>query len=196
VAASSRADHYAARVRRYFSALVLALLAATAVAVPAQAHAELKSSTPASGATLDAPPKTVELTFSDTVSLPDGDAVTITGPDGVKWPMSQAHAVDKTITATVGADAVAHAGAHTLAWRAQSDDGDVISGTFTFTVSLVAQASSAAPTTSSSVTMSAPVTNAPPSTAPSSGGVPAWVWIVVVLAVVAGAVLLIRRRKA
>lgn len=196
MAASSRADHYAARVRRYFSALVLALLAATAVAVPAQAHAELKSSTPASGATLDAPPKTVELTFSDTVSLPDGDAVTITGPDGVKWPMSQAHAVDKTITATVGADAVAHAGAHTLAWRAQSDDGDVISGTFTFTVSLVAQASSAAPTTSSSVTMSAPVTNAPPSTAPSSGGVPAWVWIVVVLAVVAGAVLLIRRRKA
>ncbi|MGW4212001.1 copper resistance CopC family protein [Lentzea sp. NPDC004789] len=183
-------------MRRYFSALVLALLAATAVAVPAQAHAELKSSTPASGATLDAPPKTVELTFSDTVSLPDGDAVTITGPDGVKWPMSQARAVDKTITATVGADAVAHAGAHTLAWRAQSDDGDVISGTFTFTVSLVAQTSSAAPTTTSSVTMSAPVTNAPPATAPSSGGVPAWVWIVVVLLVLVGAVLLIRRRKA
>jgi methionine-rich copper-binding protein CopC len=182
-------------VRRYFSALVLALLAATAVAVPAQAHAELKSSTPASGATLDAPPRTVELTFSDTVSLPDGEAVTITGPDGAKWPISQAHAVDKTITATVGADAVAHAGAHTLTWRAQSDDGDIISGTFTFTVSLAAQTSSAAPTTSS-VTMSAPVTNAPPSTAPSSGGVPAWLWIVVVLLVLVGAILLIRRRKA
>ena len=40
-------------VRRFFSALVLALFAATAVAVPAQAHAELKSSNPASAATDD-----------------------------------------------------------------------------------------------------------------------------------------------
>ncbi|HEX8864786.1 MAG TPA: copper resistance CopC family protein, partial [Lentzea sp.] len=76
-------------MRRYFSALVLALLAATAVAVPAQAHAELKSSNPASGATLDAPPKAVELVFSEAISLPDGDAVTVTGPDGSKWPITQ-----------------------------------------------------------------------------------------------------------
>ena len=182
-------------MRRYFSALVLALLAATALAVPAQAHAELKSSNPASGAALDAPPQQIELTFSDAVSLPDGDAVTVTGPDGAKWPIAQAHAVDRTITATVG-DATAHAGVHTLAWRAQADDGDVISGTFTFTVRLVAaQTSSAAPT--SSVTMSAPVSNAPTSTTPSeSGGVPAWLWILIGLVVVVGAILLVRRRKA
>jgi methionine-rich copper-binding protein CopC len=181
-------------VRRYFSSLVLALLAATAVAVPAQAHAELKSSNPASGAALDAPPKQIELTFSDVVSLPDGDAVTVTGPDGAKWPISQAHVVDRTITATVGA-AEAHAGPHTLEWRAQADDGDVITGRFGFTISLVAQTSSAAP--SSSVAMSAPVSNAPPSTTSSpSGGVPAWLWIVIGLVVVVGAILLIRRRKA
>lgn len=182
-------------MRRYFSALVLALLAATAMAVPAQAHAELKSSNPASGAAVDAPPKTIELTFSDVVSLPDGDAITVTGPDGAKWPVTQAHAVDKTITATVGA-AEAHAGVHTIAWSAKSDDGDVISGTFNFTLSLTAQTtSSAAPT--SSVTMSAPVTNAPPSTTPSpSGGVPAWLWIVVILVVLVGVILLVRRRKA
>lgn len=191
-------DHYAAHVRRYFSALVLALLA-TAVAVPAQAHAELKSSNPASGAALDVPPKQIELTFSDVVSLPDGDAITVTGPDGTKWPVTQAHAVDKTITATVDA-AGAKAGAHTLAWKAQADDGDVIAGSFTFTMNVAAQpasqTSSAAPTTSS-VTMSAPVTNAPPTTTQSeSGGVPAWVWVVVVLLVVVGAILLVRRRKA
>ncbi|MEU0879429.1 copper resistance CopC family protein [Lentzea sp. NPDC005914] len=181
-------------MRRYFSALVLALLAATAVAVPAQAHAELKSSNPASGATLDAPPKTIELTFSDVVSLPDGDAITVTGPDGATWPVTQAHAVDKTITATIDG-ATAHAGAHTLAWKAQADDGDVISGTFTFTVALTAQTSSAAP--SSSVTMSAPVSNAPPSTTTSeSGGVPAWLWILVVLLALVGVILLVRRRKA
>lgn len=180
-------------MRRFFSALVLALFAATAIAVPAQAHAELKSSNPASGATLDAPPKQVELTFSDVVSLPDGDAITITGPDGAKWPVSQAHAVDKTITAVVDG-ATAHAGAHTVAWRAQADDGDVISGSFTFTVALTATSTS---TSTSSVTMSAPVSNAPPSTTPaSSGGIPAWVWVVVVLVVLVGAVLLVRRRKA
>jgi methionine-rich copper-binding protein CopC len=179
-------------VRRYFSALVLALLAATAMAVPAQAHAELKSSNPASGAALDAPPKQIELTFSDVVSLPDGDAITVTGPDGTKWPVTQAHAVDKTITATVDA-AAAKAGAHTLAWRAQADDGDVISGTFTFTMNVAAQTT----TPTSSVTMSAPVTNAPPTTtSQESGGVPAWVWVVIVLLVVVGAVLLFRRRKA
>ncbi|MDT7787954.1 MAG: copper resistance protein [Pseudonocardiales bacterium] len=181
-------------MRRYFSALVLALLAATALAVPAQAHAELKSSNPASGAALDAPPKFIELVFSDVVSLPDGDAITVTGPDGAKWPITQTHATDKTITASVD-DATAHAGPHTLAWRAQSDDGDVISGSFTFTVQLVGQtSSSAAPT--SSVTMSAPVTNAPPSTTSESTGVPAWLWILVILLVLVGVVLLVRRRKA
>ncbi|MFS8099655.1 copper resistance protein CopC [Lentzea alba] len=181
-------------MRRYFSALVLALLAATALAVPAQAHAELKSSNPASGAALDAPPKQIELIFSDVISLPDGEAVVVTGPDGSKWPVTQAHAVDKTITATVDA-AAAKAGAHTLAWRAQADDGDVISGTFSFTMNVAAQPSSTAPP--SSVTMSAPVSNAPPSTTPSeSGGIPAWVWIVVGLVVIVGAILLVRRRKA
>ncbi|SER19048.1 hypothetical protein SAMN05216188_108268 [Lentzea xinjiangensis] len=182
-------------MRRYFSALVLALLAATAVAVPAQAHAELKSSNPASGAALDAPPQQVELTFSDVISLPDGPAITITGPDGATWPVTQAAAVDRTITAKVDAGA-AKAGAHTLAWQAKADDGDTISGTFTFTMNVAAQTSSATP--ASSVAVSAPVSGTPPSATPSpeSGGVPVWVWILVALAVVVGAVLLARRRQA
>lgn len=179
-------------MRRFFSALVLALFAATAVAVPAQAHAELKSSNPASGATLDAVPPQVELTFSDVVSLPDGDAITITGPDGAKWPLTQSAVVDRTITAkfdTTGAKA----GAHTLAWRAQADDGDLIQGTYTFTMNIAAPTSSEPPP--SSVTMSAPVSNAPTSTTSASGGVPAWLWIVVVLIVLVGVILLVRRRK-
>lgn len=181
-------------VRRFFSALVLALFAATAVAVPAQAHAELKSSNPASGAALDALPPQIELTFSEVVSLPDGDAVTITGPDGAEWPITQSNVVDKTITAKFDTTA-AKAGAHTLAWKAQSEDGDVVQGTFTFTMNVAAQPSSEPPP--SSVTMSAPVSNAPPSTStPSeSGGVPAWLWIVVVLIVLIGVILLVRRRK-
>ncbi len=185
---------------RYFSALVLALLAATALAVPAQAHAELKSSNPASGATLDAAPKQIELTFSAAVSLPDGDAVVVTGPDGAKWAVAQAQAVGQTITAVPDATFV-KAGAHTLEWKALSDDGDVVSGKFTFTLSPAAAATTSAPTSTSapasSVTMSAPVSNAPPSTTPAeSGGIPAWVWILLGLVVIVGAILMVRRRKA
>jgi methionine-rich copper-binding protein CopC len=183
-------------VTRYFSALVLALLAATAMVVPAQAHAELKSSTPASGATLDAPPRHVELVFSETIGLPDGDAVTITGPDGAKVPVTQVHAVDKTITATIDASA-AKAGAHTIAWSAKSDDGDTVSGTIAFTMAVAAQPSSSAAAPPSSVTASATVSNAPPSTstAADSGGVPIWVWLLVGLVGVVGVVLLVSRRK-
>jgi methionine-rich copper-binding protein CopC len=180
-------------VRRIFSALVLALFAATAVAVPAQAHAELKSSNPASGAALDALPEHIELTFSDVISLPDGDAITITGPDGATWPITQSNVVDKTITAKFDTGA-AKTGPHTLAWKAQSEDGDLVQGTFTFTMNIAAP-TSAPPI--STVTMSARVSNAPPSTSTpaESGGVPAWLWIVVVLIVLVGVILLVRRRK-
>ncbi|MFD5828932.1 copper resistance protein CopC [Lentzea sp. NPDC060358] len=181
-------------MRRSFSALVLALLAATAVTVPAQAHAELQSSTPASGAVLDAPPPQVELTFSDVIGLPDGDAITITGPDGTRWPVVRAAAVDRTITAKFDT-AAAKPGAHTLVWKAKADDGDVVEGTIAFTMNVAAPASSAA--APSSVTMSAPVSNAPAaSTAPEPGGVPLWVWVLAGLVVVVGAILLIRRRPA
>lgn len=179
---------------RYFSALVLALLTTTAFVVPAQAHAELKSSNPASGATLDAPLKTVELVFSESISLPDGDAVTITGADGTKVPVTQANAVDSTITATIDASA-AKSGVHTVDWAAKSADGDTVTGKFTFTMTVAAQTSSsaAAPTTT---TTSAPVTTAPASTTQDeSGGVPIWVWLLVALVVVVGVILLVRRRK-
>lgn len=176
--------------------LVLALLATTALAVPAQAHAELKSSNPASGAALDAPPKHVELVFSEAVQLPDGDAVTITGPDGAKLPVTQVHALDNTITATVDATA-AKSGAHTITWSAKSDDGDTITGKIAFTATVAAQTTSASAPPTSSVTSSAPVSTAPTSTTPAeSGGVPIWVWILIGLVVVVGAILLVRRRKA
>ncbi|WP_158102683.1 copper resistance CopC family protein [Lentzea kentuckyensis] len=180
-------------MRRFFSVLVLALFAATALAVPAQAHAELKSSNPASGATLDALPQQVELTFSDIISLPDGDAITITGPDGAKWPITQSAVVGKTITAKFDT-AAAKTGPHTLSWRAQSDDGDLVQGTFTFTMNIATPTSASEPPPSS-VTMSAPVSNAPTSTSSASGGVPAWLWIVVALIVLVGVILLVRRRK-
>ncbi|SDF82029.1 hypothetical protein SAMN05216553_103438 [Lentzea fradiae] len=181
-------------MRRFFSAVVLALLAVTAAAVPAQAHAELRSSNPASGAALDAPPPQVELTFSDVISLPDDAAVTITGPDGAKWPMTESAAVDRTITAKFDTTAM-KAGAHTLAWKAKSEDGDVVEGTFSFTMNVAAPTSSPA-----AVTSSVPVTTTAAraaETGQGSGGSGwIWVWIALALVVAVGAVLLVRRRQA
>ncbi|KOV85493.1 hypothetical protein ADL03_12730 [Nocardia sp. NRRL S-836] len=177
----------------------MALLAATSTTVPASAHAELKSSTPASGATLDTAPKQVELVFSDAVSLPEGEAVVITGPDGARWPVTQAHAVNSTITAAVD-PAAAKPGAHTLAWTAQADDGDIIKGTVTFTLSAAAATSSAQAPASSTATSTAASTQAPNAAPPASatrdsGGLPAWVWVVLGLVVLVGVILLVRRRK-
>ncbi|MEU7476184.1 copper resistance CopC family protein [Lentzea sp. NPDC042327] len=178
---------------RYLIAFVLVLLAATGTAGPASAHAELKSSTPAAGATLDAAPKQVELVFSDTVSLPEGDAVVITGPDGATWPVTRAAAVGSTITATVD-PAAAKSGAHTLTWAAQADDGDVVRGTVAFTLNVVAVTTSAPVTTTTSA---AAASTAPPAASAEQGsdGLPAWVWVVLGLVVVVGALLLVRRRK-
>ncbi|ANZ42014.1 hypothetical protein BBK82_44875 [Lentzea guizhouensis] len=178
---------------RYLIALVLALLAATSGVVPASAHAELKSSNPATGAMLDVAPKQVELVFSAAVSLPEGEAVVVTGPDGAKWPVTQAAAVGSTITAAVD-PAAAKSGAHTLAWAALSDDGDVVRGTINFTLNVPAVTSSVPVTTTA--TSEAPVSSAPTSsTTEQSGGVPAWVWIVLGLVVLVGVILLVRRRK-
>lgn len=176
-------------MRRSLSALALALLVCT-TSVPAQAHAELRSSTPASGSVLDAPPPQVELTFSGVVSLPDGDAVTVTGPDGVTWPLTQSAAVDRTITAQFDTSAV-QAGAHTLAWKATSEDGDTVEGTFTFTMNVAAPAP---------VTSSAPVTTTAARAADagsgSGGGALLWLYIGLGLVAVVGAILLVRRRQA
>lgn len=68
-------------IRRLASALLLSAAAVTLTATPAFAHAELKASDPAQGASIATPPQQVSLTFAEAVTLPD-NPVTVTGPDG------------------------------------------------------------------------------------------------------------------
>jgi methionine-rich copper-binding protein CopC len=51
------------KIARLFAAVLLALAGLLAFAGPASAHAALKSSSPAEGASLAAAPQKVELTF-------------------------------------------------------------------------------------------------------------------------------------
>lgn len=184
------------KIARLFAAALLALTGLLAFAGPASAHAALKSSSPAEGASLAAAPQKVELTFEEAVTL-QPDPISVTGPDGAKWTVATPTVTDATITAAVVPSGPA--GAYTLTYNVVSDDGDKVTGAVHFTLTAPASppttSSSAAPASSSA----APVTTASPAPAASSGtsgGVPAWVWIVVaVVVLVAAAVAGLRLRR-
>ena len=97
--------------RRVAAALLLALVALGSTALPASAHTELKSSNPAKGAALPAPPQQVELTFTESVTAP-ADAITVTGPNGAKWTVGQATVAGPVVTAPV--QATGPAGTYTI----------------------------------------------------------------------------------
>jgi copper resistance protein C len=112
--------------------LALAGLLAIASAGPAAAHAVLESTSPAAGATLAAPPKSVSLTF-DEAPQQEFSTVHVTGPDGQRK--------DSGTLANHGAVLEAQlvgstpAGRYVVDWRVVSDDGHPISGQFAFSVS-------------------------------------------------------------
>ena len=179
--------------RRMAAALLLAFVALGSTALPASAHTELKSSNPAKGAALPAPPQQVELTFTEAVTVP-ADAITVTGPDGAKWTVGPATVAGAVVTAPVTASGPA--GAYAIAWKVVSEDGDPVSGTIDFTLSAPAT------TTTTTTVPTTTTTTATSSVAPAAqvetdnGGVPAWVWILlgVLVLVGIGAAIALRRK--
>lgn len=112
-----------------------------AAAAPAAAHAELASSNPAQGATVDTLPGTVELTFTEVVGSPS--SVAVTGPGDKSVAEGDPEIVDGTLTQQVAADS-APAGAYAVSYRVTSADGHPISGTVTFNVGEPGSAAAAA----------------------------------------------------
>src|SRR5690349_21207211 len=181
--------------RRIAAALLLAFVALGPTALPAFAHTELKSSNPAKGAALPAPPQQVELTFTEAVTAP-ADAITVTGPDGAKWTVGPATVSGAVVTAPV--TPAGPAGAYVFTWKVVSDDGDPVTGTIDFTLSAPAATTTTVPTTTTTTAAATPSV-APAAQSETGGGIPAWVWIVIAAVVLAGigvAVALRRRRAA
>jgi methionine-rich copper-binding protein CopC len=181
------------KIARLFGAFLLALSGVLLMAGPASAHTELKSSSPADGASLAAPPRKIELTFEEPVTL-QPDPISVTGPDGAKWTVGTPAVVDAVITAPVTPSGPA--GAYTLTYKVVSDDGDKVTAAVHFTLTApVAPSSAAAPATSSAAVPTA-AASATPATTPASeigSSVPAWVWILVaVVVVLAAAVVALR----
>ncbi|SEC48585.1 hypothetical protein SAMN04489727_3927 [Amycolatopsis tolypomycina] len=184
------------KIARLFGALVLALSGVLLVAGPASAHTELKSSSPAEGASLAAPPRKIELTFEEPVTL-QPDPISITGPDGAKWSVGTPSVVDAVISAPVTPSGPA--GAYTLTYKVVSGDGDKVTAAVHFTLTAPVSSSAAAPTSSSAAPAATTESAAPAPASDVAAGVPAWVWIlvavVVVLAALVVALRLLRRPR-
>lgn len=107
-----------------------ALLAATA---GASAHAHLKTSAPAAGATV-APPAEIDLAFTEGVN-PTFTGLSVTGSDGAAVPTGPARlgpGGDATLAVPVATTLAP--GSYRVDWHALAVDGHKTEGSFTFTV--------------------------------------------------------------
>jgi copper resistance protein C len=118
-------------------------------AVPAQAHTELQSSSPAQGAVLDAAPETVRLTFTE--ELAGGSlAVTASGRSVGVGP-ARVDGADLVLDIAAGSPG----GAWTAAYRVVSADGHPVTGEFAFTVQPDRASDTATPSPSAAATTAA-----------------------------------------
>lgn len=125
-------------VRRYRSLLLLLLpLFWWISASPASAHDQLVSTTPSADSNVTAP-KSVRLTFSDTV-IETGTRIEIRNSSGTL--VAGTPAVSATIV-SVALPAALPAGPYKVVWRVTSADGHPVSGKFTFTAIAAATSSS------------------------------------------------------
>jgi len=196
-------------------ALLLLLLGALLVGVsagPAQAHAELESSTPADGAVLASAPRTVDLIFGEDI-IDAGIQVVAQDSGGTAVPLDKAVAAGPKVS--VAWPTTAGAGNYRVSYRVTSQDGHPIDGTISFFYGAASgsptaagsaastggatagsQPGASAPATAAGSATSEPGTAAATSPAPSpapaaADGRSQW-WIIallVVLGVIIGAVI-------
>jgi methionine-rich copper-binding protein CopC len=112
-------------------AAVLTFAALLLVAGPASAHDQLLSSDPKDGATLDAQPASITLTFSAS-PLDTGIEIALVGPDGVTARGEDIQVDDEVVTAQLPGDLPP--GGYDVAWHVVSSDGHPIDGEFSYTV--------------------------------------------------------------
>lgn len=111
-------------------ALVVTGVVLLVAAQAASAHAELVSTTPQDGATLEEPPAEVVLTFNEPVQLLD-DSMRLFPGDGSAVPLD-AHVSSSEVIASLPAEL--GDGSYALSYRVVSADGHPISGAITFTI--------------------------------------------------------------
>ncbi|MCY9787621.1 copper resistance protein CopC [Nocardiopsis sp. EMB25] len=133
------------RLPRVIAAAAAPLAAAALVLAPAPAlaHDVLTGSSPEDGATLDAAPEEIVLTFNNTPMASDSASdIIVTGPDGEQYQDGEALGFED-LDVTTGLLPLDQAGEYTIGFRVVSSDGHPIQDTLTFTLTEAAAAAAA-----------------------------------------------------
>lgn len=159
--------------------LAIALTAGVAGAGVAAAHATLIASDPVEGAQLTRSPPTVSATFSEAMQ-PEFAAMTVVGPDGTLWSTGEPRVQGTVISVDVRP--LGPSGTYTVNYRATSADGHVVSGSWSFQLTVPGTGAPAP---------------APANPVESPGdGIPVWPFYAgAIVIVAAGAVWAVRRRR-
>jgi methionine-rich copper-binding protein CopC len=140
---------------------------ATLTSPAASAHATRISTEPAVGAALAAGPQRVSATFNEQLQTTFA-AMTVVGPDGNVWSAGEP-AVQGAVVG-IALRELGPAGTYTVNYRVTSADGHVVSGSWSFRL-----------------TVPGTGTPGPPAAGPDSGGaLPVWPFVAVAVALVAG----------
>jgi methionine-rich copper-binding protein CopC len=162
------------RIQQALAAGVLVGGLVTMFAAPAEAHAEVRATSPGSGSSVHGTLTEVSVTFDEAVSLVP-HALRMTTDLGIPVQLEVARLTDsgKLLSAQVQ-DHLA-AGHYAVAWRVQADDGHIESSTFSFSVVGAAVPAS-------------PGVQAPAGPLPSGPGEPLWPILVAAAIAAAGGV--------
>lgn len=117
-------------VRALAGLVAVCLLSAPSAAF---AHGGLKSSLPASGATVHSAPKEIRLVFTEAVELAF-TRVELRGPQGAVRLASPSFAGSDRLTIFASIDAPLVAGNYTVTWQIAGADGHPVRGTYKFTI--------------------------------------------------------------
>ena len=163
--------------------LAVALTAAAlAGAGAASAHATRIASDPVENAELTQSPAKVSATFNEALQS-EFAAMTVVGPDGNLWSAGEPQVQGAVLS--VGVRPLGPSGTYTVNYRATSADGHVVSGSWSFRLTV---ASTGAPGPAATA---AP----PPAQSPPADSIPVWPFYVGAIVIVGAAALWAVRRR-
>ena len=166
------------RNRSLLSALACAFIALISTlawpASPAQAHTELRSTTPAAGAQLTGAPRQVRLVFNEQVE-PGFSTMTLKVADSPPMTLTAREDGPAVIadvpSSAEGAQAAGGSAAWKVDYRVVADDGHPISGSISFGVASAGRPATSAPAPSSSAPSPTSATSTvPPGNVSATGG--------------------------
>lgn len=158
---------------------LVALLFIPALTAPlASAHATRVATDPADNAVLSAGPERVSATFNEQLQTTFA-AMTVVGPDGNVW--SNGDPTVRGAVVGIGLRPLGPAGTYTVNYRVTSADGHVVSGAWSFRLTVPGTGTPGPPAAGAGAT---------------GGGVPVWPFVVVAVVIVGAGVFWAVRRRA